>query len=73
MDQNMVSFLVRLDHSKAFDTVDHDILCHKWINIFKPLTSAVELLRTYMYKGSQTVDYGEEVYHRFQFSALYYT
>ena len=50
MDKNMVSLLVFLDHSKIFDTVDHDILCYKLKNTFKFSTSAVKLLLTYLYR-----------------------
>ena len=58
MEQNVVSFLVLLDHSKDFDIVDHDILFEKSKNNFTFLSSAVKLIRTYLYKRSQTVQNG---------------
>lgn len=58
-DKNMISILVLLDHSKAFDTVDHHILCHKLRNVFNFSSSAVKLIRSYLCDRRQSVHNGD--------------
>lgn len=58
LDSNMVSFLVLLDHSKAFDTVDHSILCLKLQNFFHFSAKSVALIKSYLSERSQSVSIG---------------
>lgn len=55
LDQNKVSFLVLLDHSKAFDTVEHQILSFKLKKMFKFSPSAVRLISSYLTNRTQSV------------------
>ena len=56
-DNNMICILVLLDHSKAFDTVDHSILLKKLENLFYFSETACRLLRLYLTGRSQIVSY----------------
>ena len=54
-DKGNISFLTLLDHSKAFDSVDHHILCEKlyrWYNISE---SATSLIYSYLSNRYQAV------------------
>jgi hypothetical protein len=51
--------LVLLDFSKAFDSVDHDLLCHKLERFFDFSSSAVGFIRSYLNERSQCVSAGE--------------
>lgn len=55
MDENMTCILVLLDHSKAFDTVNHKILLEKLRKLFNFAKSACRLLSTYLYNRTQSV------------------
>lgn len=55
LDNNMVSFLTLLDHSKAFDTVNHSILLKKLEKFFYFSSSACNLLSSYLTGRSQVV------------------
>lgn len=55
IDYNNVTFLTLLDHSKAFDTVEHTLLCNKLSNIFNFSSSAVNLMSSYLSNRSQSV------------------
>ncbi|XP_075162815.1 uncharacterized protein LOC142235445 [Haematobia irritans] len=55
MDEREHSFLILLDHSKAFDTVDHSILLTKLDRIFNFSSSACRLLYSYVDNRSQRV------------------
>ena len=44
LDENCVSFLVLLDHTKAFDTVNHKILLNKLRKLFNFCNSAGSLI-----------------------------
>lgn len=48
MDDSKITFLVLLDHSKAFDTVDHQMLIMKLMNMFNFSNMAVKLLASYL-------------------------
>lgn len=61
MDNNEITLLVLLDHSKAFDCVDHDILCSKLHSQFNFSTTAVKLLSTYLHHRTQSVLIGKHV------------
>lgn len=58
LDDKMVSYLVLLDHSKAFDTVDHKILITKLEKLFYFSESACKLISSYLSQRSQTVVLG---------------
>lgn len=55
LDASKVTFLTLLDHSKAFDTVDHDILCTKLVNMYNCSLSASNLVSSYLRERSQAV------------------
>ena len=57
LDNNMIFVLVLLDHSKAFDTVDHSILLKKLEKLFYFSETACRLLRSYLTDRSQIVSY----------------
>lgn len=61
MDNKKITFLVLLDHSKAFDTVDHSILCLKLKYMFNFSPTAIKLISSYLYGRSQSVYHGSEV------------
>lgn len=50
-----ISFLVLLDHSKAFDMVHHSTLCSKLNVFFRFSSSAVNLIQSYLSGRSQSV------------------
>lgn len=56
IDSGYISFLVLLDHSKAFDTVDYNILCHKLKYLFKFSNNATRLISSYLTNRFQYVD-----------------
>lgn len=58
LDDKMTSFLVLLDHSKAFDTVNHNILISKLKNLFHFSDTACKLMSSYLSNRSQTVIVG---------------
>jgi hypothetical protein len=47
-DERLVSLLVLLDLSKAFDSVNHHLLCSKLSDQFGFTTSAVSLIMSYL-------------------------
>lgn len=55
MNQNKLTFLTLLDFSKAFDTINHSILCSKLKNQFKFSSSAVKLIQSYLTGRKQLV------------------
>ena len=57
-DNKQITFLVLLDHSKAFDTVDHAMLCFKLKHLFKYSSSATNLIISYLTKRYQYVQSG---------------
>lgn len=58
LDENKVTFLVLLDYSKAFDTIDHSIMCSKLLRRFNFGTEAVQLLYSYLTGRRQAVAAG---------------
>ncbi|XP_075157817.1 uncharacterized protein LOC142231083 [Haematobia irritans] len=60
MDQNLVSILVLLDHSKAFDTVNHSILVQKLQRRFNFSQSACRLVSSYLSGRTQSVCHNSE-------------
>lgn len=48
LDARKTNFLILLDHSKAFDTVDHNILCFKLKNMFRFANNATQLISSYL-------------------------
>jgi len=61
LDSNCVTFLTLLDHSKAFDSVNHNILCTKLRNMFNFSTNATKLIRSYLTNRFQAVVSGTQV------------
>ncbi|XP_075157688.1 uncharacterized protein LOC142230955 [Haematobia irritans] len=55
IDEGSLALLVLLDHSKAFDCVNHDILCKKLINLFNFSPTAVHLISNYLKHRVQMV------------------
>lgn len=55
LDNNMISFLVLLDHSKAFDSVNHLILTTKLEKLFYFSKSACKLIYSYLTGRSQVI------------------
>jgi hypothetical protein len=55
LDQKMVVALLLLDFSKAFDSVDHELLCRKLVRFFGFSSSAVRFLESYLRRRSQCV------------------
>ena len=55
LDENYIAFLVLLDHTKAFDMVDHKILLKKLQTLFHFSNSACGLTRSYLMNRSQRV------------------
>lgn len=55
LDLDKVTFLVLLDFSKAFDTVDHSILFRKLSRLYNFSPSAVALLSSYLSDRKQAV------------------
>lgn len=56
-----MNILVLLDHSKAFDTVDHNILCLKLRQFFKFSKTSIKLVQSYLRERSQSVYAGNSV------------
>lgn len=60
IEDGKYNILVLLDHSKAFDTVDHDILCSKLSHFFNFSRTSGRLIRSYLSDRSQSVFLGHE-------------
>jgi hypothetical protein len=59
-EEKLISILVLLDFSKAFDSVNHHLLCSKLSCLYKFSTSAVELIRSYLCGWMQWVWIGSQ-------------
>jgi hypothetical protein len=55
LGKKMVSLLILLDFSKAFDSVDHSLLCSKLVDQYQFSTSAANLIRSYVSDRTQCV------------------
>jgi hypothetical protein len=55
LDEGMFVILVLLDFSKAFDTVNHELLCCKLANLFGFSSSAVNYIKSYLSMRFQRV------------------
>lgn len=58
MDSNKISLLILLDHTKAFDSVDHNMLSMKLDKLFKFSSQSVNLIRSYLFQRTQYVVVG---------------
>ena len=61
IDTNELVFLLLLDHSKVFDTVNHNILCKKLFNMYMVSFFATKLVYSYLEGRAQAV-YANGVY-----------
>lgn len=61
LDDGKITFLVLLDHSKAFDTVHHSTLCLKLSKMFNFSPTAVKLISSYLTNRSQSVSNGVSI------------
>ena len=61
VDAKKIVFLTLLDHSKAFDTVNHEILLSKLKHIYNFSDTASKLLHSYLLNRSQSVCIGNKV------------
>lgn len=59
IDDRQISILILLDHTKAFDSVDHNILCMKLEKFFAFSQQAINFIRSYLTLRSQSVVSGE--------------
>lgn len=57
LDKKMLTVLVLLDFSKAFDSINHQLLCRKLKRCFMLHESAVGLILSYLSNRSQYVDF----------------
>lgn len=55
LENGYVNFLVLLDHSKAFDTVDHNLLIEKLKHFFGFSNTSAKLILSYLSNRSQSV------------------
>jgi hypothetical protein len=53
-DQNLLTILVSLDYSKAFDTIDHDLMCAK-LHYYGFSISSIDFFKSYLYNRYQKV------------------
>lgn len=61
IDRRENTFLVLLDHSKAFDSVNHETLCTKLRSFFNFSNTATTLISTYLSHRKQSVTVGNIV------------
>jgi hypothetical protein len=59
LDEGMFAILVLLDFSKAFDTVNHELLCYKLTNLFGFSSSATNYIKSYLSNRFQCVSSNE--------------
>jgi Reverse transcriptase (RNA-dependent DNA polymerase) len=64
LDRNLVTILLLLDFSKAFDTVNFKLLCQKLRNFFYFSESAIEFVKSYLTGRSQCV-YANDTFSSF--------
>lgn len=57
LDNKLVTVMVLLDFSKAFDSIDHRLLCNKLKQNFKLDHCSVNLIRSYLTARMQYVDF----------------
>ena len=57
LDRKLVTVLVLLNFSKAFDSISHNLLCTKLKNLFSLGNSAIKLIYLYLSGRSQYVEF----------------
>ena len=60
MDQNLLPVNIYLDLSKAFDTLDHNILLHK-LNYYGVKGNSLSLLKSYLTNRTQQLQYNDTI------------
>ena len=60
MDSQRVTFLVLLDLSAAFDTVDHDVLINRLRTSFGINGSALQWFKSYLFNRTQLISYDQK-------------
>jgi len=60
-DKKFVTFLLLLDFSKAFDTIDPEILCLKLYNYYKFSKTATKLIKSYLSERFQAVSLNSKI------------
>lgn len=58
IDSKQISLLILLDHTKAFDSVDHNVLFLKLGNFFNFSPQSIKLVKSYFARRSQSVVVG---------------
>jgi len=61
LDRNCVTILALLDHSKVFESVNHNILYTKLRNMFTFSTNATNVIRSYLTNRYQAVVSGTQI------------
>lgn len=61
IDKKLVTVMVLLDFSKAFDSIDHRLLCHKLKHNFHLDHYSVDLIQSYLSNRMQYVDFNNQL------------
>ena len=61
IDDSQTTFLILLDHSKVFDSINHRILCNKLSSQYGFGSSSTKLIQNYLSDRQQAVAVGDRV------------